>query len=97
MAVVREPVEQSRRQLGVAEDGGPFREAQVRRDDQARLLVELAHEVEQQRTAGLAERQVAELVEDHEIRVHHAQTLAPSWRIASVPSRDSADSRSARE
>ena len=70
--MVREPVEQCGRQLGVAEDGRPPREAQVRRDDQTGPLVELAHEVEQKRPASLAEWQVAELVEDHEIRVHHA-------------------------
>lgn len=69
---MRQPVEERGGELGVAEDGRPFCEAQVRRDDQARALVELAHEVEEQRTTGLAERQVAELVEDHEIRVHHA-------------------------
>jgi hypothetical protein len=70
--MVRQPVEERRGELGVAEDRRPFRKAQVRRDDEARALLELAHEVEEQRTTGLTEREVAELIEDHEIHVHHA-------------------------
>ena len=67
-----QPVEQRRGQLGIAEHVGPFREAQVGGDDQAGLLVELAEQVEQQRTAGLAERQIAEFIEDDEIGVGQA-------------------------
>ena len=40
VAVVREPVEQRRGHLGVAEDAGPFAEAQVGGDDHAGVLVE---------------------------------------------------------
>src|SRR3954454_5699226 len=41
----------------IAEDSCPFTEAEVRRDDDAGALVELAQQVEQQRAAGGAERQ----------------------------------------
>ena len=57
-----EAVEQGRRHLGVSEDGGPFAEAEIRRDDDAGSLVELAQQVEQQRTAGSAEWQVTKLI-----------------------------------
>jgi len=49
--VVRQPVEQRRGQPGVAQDGGPFGEAQVGRNDEAGALAELAHAVEQERRA----------------------------------------------
>jgi len=58
VAAVGEPVEQRRGHLGVAEDGGPFGEAEVGGDDQAGLFVELADQVEEQGAAGLRERQV---------------------------------------
>ena len=64
-----EAVEQRRRHLGVAEHGSPFAEAQVGRDDDAGSLVELAEQMEEQRSAGGAERQVAQFVEDDEIGV----------------------------
>lgn len=57
-----EAVEQGRRHLGVSEDRGPFAEAEIRRDDDAGSLVELAQQVEQQRTAGSAEWQVTKLI-----------------------------------
>ena len=49
VAVMGEPIEQRRRHLGVAEDGGPFAEAEVGGDDDAGALVERAQQVEQQR------------------------------------------------
>ena len=64
-----EAVEQRRRHLGIAEHGGPFAEAQVRRDDDAGALVELAEQMEEQRPSGGAERQVAEFVEDDEVGI----------------------------
>jgi hypothetical protein len=69
VAAVGEAVEQRRRHLGVSEDGGPFAEAEIRRDNDAGFLVELAQQVEEQGSAGGAERQVAEFVEDDEIGV----------------------------
>ena len=47
-----ETVQQCRGHLRITEDIGPFREAQVSRDDDAGALIELAEQVEQQRTAG---------------------------------------------
>ena len=48
VAVVREPVQQRRGHLRVAEDGAPFGEVQVGRDDDAGLLVEPREQVEQE-------------------------------------------------
>ena len=60
---------------------GPLREAQVRGDNQAGLLVELAQQVEQQRTTDLAEGQVAELIEDEQIDMHQSVRQAPLFTI----------------
>jgi hypothetical protein len=51
MAVVGEAIEERGGHLGVAEDGGPFAEAQVGGDDDAGALVELAEQMEQQSSA----------------------------------------------
>ena len=64
-----EAIEQRGRHLGVAEHGCPLAEAEIGRDDDAGPLVELAQQMEEQRPAGGAERQVAKLVEDDEIGV----------------------------
>src|SRR5277367_4689425 len=69
VAAVGKTIEQRGRHLRVAEHGGPLAEAQVRRDDDAGALVELAQQMEEQGAAGGAERQVAQLVEDDEIGV----------------------------
>jgi len=63
-------IQECRCQLGVTEHVGPFREAQVGGNDQAGLLVQLAQQVKQQSTTDLAERQVAELIEDQQIDVY---------------------------
>ena len=62
-----EPVEQCGGHLGIAEDCGPFAEAEVGGDDDAGPLIELAQQMEEQRPARGAERQVSQLIEDHEI------------------------------
>jgi len=46
-----EPIEERGRHLGIAEDGGPFAEAEIRSDDDASALVEFAQQVEEQRAA----------------------------------------------
>jgi hypothetical protein len=69
VAAVGETVEQRGRHLGVAEHGRPLAEAEISRDDDAGALVELAQQMEEQRSAGGAERQVAKLVENDEIGV----------------------------
>lgn len=62
------PVEKRGRHLCIAEDGDPFPELQVCRDDDTGLLVEFADQMEQQRAAGLWERDVPQLVDDHTIQ-----------------------------
>lgn len=70
MAVVCEAVQQCRRHLRVAKHRRPFLEAQVGRDDHAGSFIELAEQVEQQRPAGLAEGQVTQFIQDHQIGMH---------------------------
>ncbi len=72
-----EPVEECCCHLCVAEDLRPFTEAEVGCDDDAGALIELAKKVEQQCTAGRAERQVAKLVEDNQVDLcEHLSHLA---------------------
>src|SRR5689334_11298219 len=70
VAVVREAIEQRGRHLGVAKHVGPFGEVEVGRHDDGGAFVEAADQVEQQLATRLCKRQVAELVEDHEIDPH---------------------------
>ena len=67
VAAIGKTVEQRGRHLRVAEHSGPLAEAEIGRDDDAGALVELAQQMEEQCSAGGAERQVAEFVEDDEI------------------------------
>ena len=46
-----ETIEKRGCHLGVAEDGGPFAEAEIGGDDDAGALVELGEQMEQQGTA----------------------------------------------
>ena len=66
--MVREAVEQRGGHLGIAEDGRPLAEGQVGGDDDRGLFVELADQVEQQLSARSGERQVAQFVEDHDVK-----------------------------
>jgi hypothetical protein len=59
VAAVGEAIQQRRRHFRVAEHGGSFAEAQVRRNDEAGPLIEFAQQMEQQSSSGGAERQVA--------------------------------------
>ena len=67
LTVVGEAVEQRGCHLGVAEDGWPFAERQVCRDDAGCALVELADQVEQELAAGLGEREVSQFIQDEEV------------------------------
>jgi hypothetical protein len=69
VAAVGKTVEQRRRHFRIAEYGGPLSEAQIRRDDDAGSLVEFAEQMEEQRSAGGAEPQVAQFVEDNEVGI----------------------------
>lgn len=73
-----EPVEQCCCHLCVAEDLRPFTEAEVGRDDDAGALIELAQKVEQQGTAGRAERQVTELIKDDQVDLCEHLSQFPS-------------------
>ena len=53
--------------FGVAEHLRPIGEGEVRGDEQGRVLVKLADQVEQELSAGLAERQIAQLVDDDDV------------------------------
>ena len=82
---MREAIQQRRGHLGVAEHAGPFGEAQVGGDDHAGVLVQLGQQVEQQGAAGLAERQVAQFIEDDEIHPHQRQRNASGLAVALLP------------
>lgn len=59
VAVVGDPIQQGRRHLGVAEDTCPLAETEIGGDDDAYALVEFTEQVEQQRPARRAERQIS--------------------------------------
>ncbi len=65
-------VEQGGGHLGVTEHRGPFAEAEVGCDDDAGALVKLAQQLEQQRSARGAERQVSQFIQDHEVKLGQA-------------------------
>ena len=67
VAVVSEAVEQRSGHFGIVENARPFAECEICRDDHRRALVETADRVEQQLSADLGERQIAELIEDDEV------------------------------
>jgi hypothetical protein len=67
IAVMGQPIQHGGGHLGVAEDLRPIGEGEVGGDQQRRVLIELADQMEQQLAAGLAERQIAEFVDDDEI------------------------------
>ena len=88
-------IEQGGRHLGGAEHSGPLAEAQVGADDGAGALIELAEQVEEQGAAGGAERQVSELVQDHEIQPDQAlgDLASPSLRLFLLQCIDEFDGR----
>ena len=65
--MVRQPIEHGGCHFGVAENLRPIGKGEIGCDQQRRVLIELADQVEQQLAASLAERQVAEFVDDDEI------------------------------
>ena len=65
--MVREPVEQCRGHLRIAEDGRPFAEGEVGGDDDRSAFVEAADEMEQQLAASTRERKIAEFVKDQQV------------------------------
>lgn len=65
--MMRQAIKQRYRQFRIAKDARPFGEAQVGGDDQVGPFVKLAEQVKQQSAAGLAERQVTQFIEDHQV------------------------------
>ena len=67
--VVQEAIEDRRGEHLVAEDGAPLRDDLVGRDEQAAALVATGDELEEEMRAAPLERQVAELVDDEQLRL----------------------------
>ena len=67
VAVVCQPIEHGGCHFGIAEHLWPISEGQVGSDQKRRVLIELTDQVEQQLATGLAERQIAEFVDDDQI------------------------------
>jgi hypothetical protein len=70
--MVGQPVQEGGSHFCVAEHVCPFAEAEVVGDDDAGALVEFTQQVEQQRAAGRAERQIAQFIEDNEVEAQEA-------------------------
>src|SRR6266851_382553 len=67
VAMVSQSIEHGSGHLGVAEDLRPIGEGEIGGDQQRGVLVELADQMEQQLAAGLAEREIPELVDDDDV------------------------------
>ena len=65
--MVGQAIEHGGGHLGVAEHLWPIGEGEIGGDQQRRVFVELADQMEQQLPAGLAEREIAELVDDDDV------------------------------
>ena len=70
-------VEQRGGHFGVAKNTRPFAKCEIGCHDHRGLLIEAADQVEQQLSAGLCERQIAELVEHDEILAAQIVGQAP--------------------
>ena len=68
VAVVGQAVEQGGRHLWIAKDARPIAEGEIGGDDDRGALVEPADQMEQQLTAGLGEGEIAEFIEDDEVK-----------------------------
>jgi len=64
VAMMGQPIEHGGCHLGVAEHLRPIGEGQIGGDQQRRVLIKFADQVEQQPSAGLTEWQIAEFVDD---------------------------------
>jgi hypothetical protein len=67
--MVCQTVEECGSHLGVTEDARPFAEGEIGGDDDRAVLVEPADQMEEELAAGLGEGQIAELVENNEVRL----------------------------
>ena len=67
-----DPVEHGSGHLLVAEDLGPFSEGQIGGDDHRCLLIELGDQVKEQLAGVFGERQIAQFVEDDQVKAGQA-------------------------
>ena len=67
IAMMGQAIEHGGGHLGVAEHLGPIGEGEIGGDQQRGVFVELADQVEQQLAARLAEREIAQFVDDDEV------------------------------
>src|SRR3546814_14334063 len=88
IVVVGDAVEQRRGHLGIAEDGGPLAEREVRGDDDAGALIKLADEVEQQLPSRACERQISKLVEHDQVEPRQLRRQGPALEIGRAPCRE---------
>ncbi len=63
-----EPVEKRRRHLGVGENARPFTESEIGRDEDQSAFIESADQVKEELAADLGKGQIAEFVEDDEVK-----------------------------
>lgn len=78
IAVVGDAVEQRRGHLGIAEDGGPLAEREVRGDDDAGAFIKLADEAERQLPSRACERQISKLVEHDQVEPRQLRRQGPA-------------------
>lgn len=71
--MVRQSIQECGGRLGIAKHVTPFREGQIGCNDDAGPLIELGEQMKQQCATGLRERQISQLVQDHQIYLHQAE------------------------
>ncbi len=64
-----DPVKKRRRHFGVTKDRDPFTELQIGGNDDTGLLIELADQVEDKRSAGFREWNITQFINDDTIRL----------------------------
>ena len=65
-----QPIQQRCCHLLVYKHRRPLREAEVGGNDDAGALVQLADQMEQESSTHLADRQVAQFIQDHQVKVY---------------------------
>jgi hypothetical protein len=79
-----EPIQHCGGRLGVAEHAAQLGKRQIGRDHHAGVLVELQEQMEQQRAARLAEGQIHQLVNNHQIDIEKPQRDLARGALASA-------------
>jgi len=72
MTVVGDPVEQGRGHLAITKHLWPFTKGQIGRDDERCSLIELGDQVKQKLASAFREGQVAQFVQDHQVKPNQA-------------------------